>query len=154
MSSYEAIEILLVEDNPDDVEITQRALGKIRLANRLHVVRDGEEALKFLRHQGEFEDHAESPRPDLILLDLNLPKVNGKEVLAAIRHDENLATIPVIMLTASSRDEDVVESYRLGTNTFIQKPVEFDKFLHALDVIGEYWMVIAKLPPNADRRAA
>lgn len=154
MSSYEAIEILLVEDNPDDVEITQRALSKIRLANRLHVVRDGEEALKFLRHQGEFEDHAGAPRPDLILLDLNLPKVNGKEVLTAIRHDEALATIPVIMLTASSRDEDIIESYRLGTNTFIQKPVEFDKFLHALDVIGEYWMLIAKLPPNADRRAA
>ena len=154
MDSYEAIRILLVEDNPDDIEITKRALSKIRLANHLDVVRDGEEALKFLRHQGEFTDHANSPRPDLILLDLNLPKVNGKEVLTAIRHDDDLNAIPVIKLTASSRDEDVIDSYKLCANTFIQKPVEFDKFMHALEVIGEYWILIAKLPPNADRKAA
>ena len=154
MNSYEAIDILLVEDNPDDIEITKRALSKISLSSHLHVVRDGEEALNYLRHKGEFADRASSPRPDLILLDLNLPKLNGKEVLIAMRADEDLVTIPVIMLTASGRDEDVIDSYRLGSNTFIQKPVEFDKFLHALDVIGEYWIVIAKLPPNVDRQVA
>jgi CheY-like chemotaxis protein len=145
VDSYKPVKILLVEDNPDDVLITQRALAKSRVANELHVVRDGQEALEFLFGAG---GDAVS-RPDLILLDLNLPRVNGIEVLEQIRQSEDLAVIPVIMLTASDREEDIVRSYRLGSNTYIQKPVEFAKFLHALDVLGQYWIVIAKLPSAA-----
>lgn len=145
MDSYKPVKILLVEDNPDDVLITQRALAKSRVANELHVVRDGQEALEFLFAPGGDA----VTRPDLILLDLNLPRVNGIEVLEQIRQSEDLAVIPVIMLTASDREEDIVRSYRLGSNTYIQKPVEFAKFLHALEVLGQYWIVIAKLPSAA-----
>jgi DNA-binding response OmpR family regulator len=116
------------------------------VANELYVVRDGQEALEYLFHT---PDDPDTPRPDLILLDVNLPRVNGMEVLEQIRHDDDLAVIPVIMLTASDREEDVVKSYRLGSNTYIQKPVEFAKFLQALDVLGQYWIVIAKLPSVA-----
>jgi two-component system response regulator len=146
VQTFKPVQILLVEDNPDDVAITKRALSKSRVANDLHVVRDGQEALDFVLRRGV---SAEAPRPDLILLDVNLPKLNGMEVLEAIRQDERTAVIPVIMLTASGREEDVVRSYKLGSNTYIQKPVEFAKFLAALDVLGQYWIVIAKLPPAA-----
>jgi DNA-binding response OmpR family regulator len=112
----------------------------------LHVVRDGQEALDFLFRRN---NHSQAPRPDLILLDVNLPKATGMEVLEQIRADDDLVVIPVIMLTASDREEDIVRSYRLGSNTYIQKPVEFAKFLQALDVLGQYWIVIAKLPPAA-----
>ena len=144
MQAFKPVQILLVEDNPDDVEITKRALAKSRVANELHVVRDGQDALDFVFHRGEF---GAAQRPDLILLDVNLPRVNGMEVLQSIRTDERTSVIPVIMLTASDREEDVVKSYKLGSNTYIQKPVEFAKFLTALDVLGQYWIVIAKLPP-------
>lgn len=146
MQAFKPVQILLVEDNPDDVEITKRALAKSRVANDLHVVRDGQDALDFVFHRGEF---GAAQRPDLILLDVNLPRVNGMEVLESIRTDERTSVIPVIMLTASDREEDVVKSYKLGSNTYIQKPVEFAKFLTALDVLGQYWIVIAKLPPAA-----
>jgi two-component system response regulator len=145
VDNYKPVKILLVEDNPDDVLITRRALAKSRVANELYVVRDGQEALEYLLSQ----DEGDTPRPDLILLDVNLPRVNGMEVLERIRRDDDLAVIPVIMLTASDREEDVVKSYRLGSNTYIQKPVEFEKFLQALDVLGQYWIVIAKLPSVA-----
>ena len=141
--------ILLVEDNPDDVEITRRALTRSRLANDLHVTRDGQEALDFLFRLGQYGNGADTPRPDLILLDLNLPKVNGIEVLERIRANEHVSIIPVIMLTASEREEDVARSYKLGSNTYISKPVEFEKFLHAIELIGEYWIVVATLPPKA-----
>lgn len=146
METYKPVKILLVEDNPDDVLITRRALARSRVANELYVVRDGREALDFLSARPGDPD---APRPDLILLDVNLPRVNGMEVLEHVRRDDELAVIPVIMLTASDREEDVVRSYRLGSNTYIQKPVEFAKFLQALDVLGEYWIVIAKLPSVA-----
>jgi two-component system response regulator len=145
VDNYKPVKILLVEDNPDDVLITRRALAKSRVANELYVVRDGQEALEYLLSQ----DEGDTPRPDLILLDVNLPRVNGMEVLERIRRDDDLAVIPVIMLTASDREDDVVKSYRLGSNTYIQKPVEFEKFLQALDVLGQYWIVIAKLPSVA-----
>ena len=141
-------EILLVEDNLDDVEITLRAFRKVRLANTVHVVRDGQEALDFLSREGDYSDRADAPQPDVILLDLNLPKVNGLEVLGKIRASDGLSTIPVIVLTVSERQEDVDKSYKLGANTFITKPVDFEKFVHAMEVLGEYWMVIAKLPPK------
>ncbi len=147
MKSFKPVQILLVEDNPDDVLITRRALERSRVANDLHVARDGREALDFIFREGERGQN--TPRPDLILLDVNLPRVNGMEVLSRIRANTDTTFIPVIMLTSSDRDEDVVSSYTLGSNTYIQKPVEFDKFLHALDVLGEYWIVIATLPPAA-----
>ena len=149
MRSFQPVQILLVEDNPDDVEITTRALTKSRIANTLHVVRDGQEALDFLLREGAYARQQDLCHPDLVLLDLNLPRVNGIQVLDRIRADTALARLPVIMLTASSREEDIVRSYESGANTFIQKPVEFDKFVHALEVIGEYWLLIAKLPPKA-----
>ena len=147
MESLKPVQILLVEDNPDDVEITRRALSLGRIANDLHVTRDGQEALDFLFRQGQYG--ADTPRPDLILLDLNLPKVNGIEVLERIKTKDGLCSIPVIMLTVSNRDEDVAKSYKLGSNTYIQKPVEFDKFFHAIEALGEYWIIIATLPPKA-----
>jgi CheY-like chemotaxis protein len=140
--TFKPVHILLVEDNPDDILITQRALKTSRVANELHIARDGQEAIDQLFGEPRL-------RPDLILLDVNLPRANGMEVLAKIRSDADLAVIPVIMLTASDREEDIVNSYELGSNTYIQKPVEFEKFLHALAVLGEYWIVIAKLPSSA-----
>ncbi len=149
MQSFQSVQILLVEDNADDVEITTRALAKSRISNRLNVVRDGQEALDYLRREGDYSGNPDLPRPDLILLDINLPRVNGLEVLQRIRCDKTIGRLPVIMLTASSQEEDIVRSYDAGANSFIQKPVEFEKFVHALEVIGEYWLVIAKLPPKA-----
>src|SRR5712692_6801192 len=119
MHDFKPIQILLVEDNPGDVELTRRALSKSRVVNDLHVVRDGQEALEYLL--GDGRRPAATPRPDLILLDLNLPRVNGIEVLQKIRTDEVLSLIPVIMLTSSDREDDVVRSYKCGCNTYIQK---------------------------------
>lgn len=133
------IKILLAEDNPDDIRITQRALSAAKLINQLWIARDGEEALDFLKCQGQYQDISSAPRPGLVLLDINLPKVNGIEVLKEIKHDTELQNIPVVMLTASKRDEDIVRSYNFGCNSFIQKPVEFEKFVEAVKLIGLYW---------------
>ncbi len=133
------VKILLVEDNLDDVMITKRALKEAKVINELHVVRDGQEALDFLQHAGAHADAAKSPRPGLVLLDVNLPKLNGIDVLARIKQTPDLRRIPVIMLTVSRRDEDVVKSYDSGCNSFIQKPVEFDRFVALVQEIGLYW---------------
>lgn len=150
MTRYPArpAEILLVEDGLDDIEIARRALSRTRVAHRLHVVRDGQEALDFLLRRGPHKA-ARAPRPDLILLDLNLPRLNGIETLGRIRAHAALSVIPVVMLTASGRDEDVLRSYRGGSNTYIQKPLAFADFVRALEVVLEYWTVVAKLPPRA-----
>ena len=137
-----------MEDNLDDVEIILRAYSKEHLANTVHVERDGQEALDFLFREGDYSDGADAPQPDVILLDLNLPKVNGLEVLEKIKGNDDLSSIPVIVLTASECQEDVRKSYALGANTFVTKPVDFEKFVRAVGVLGEYWMVIAKLPPK------
>jgi CheY-like chemotaxis protein len=141
--SLSPVNILLVEDNPNDVEITVRALKKGQVRNELIVARDGQEALDILfgRRNGQ------ARKPGLILLDLNLPKVNGHEVLEKIKADPELRRIPVIVLTASTREEDIVRSYDLGVNTFISKPVEFKDFIRMVTTIKEYWIVIATLPP-------
>jgi CheY-like chemotaxis protein len=141
-----AVDILLVEDNQDDVEITRRALRKGRVANDLHVVRDGQEALDFLLRQGDYG--GDTPRPDLILLDLNLPNMSGLEVLEKTRADDGLSAIPVIVLTASEREEDVLRSYQLGSNTYITKPADFWSLVRAVGILGEYWTAIARLPPK------
>ena len=145
MNKYD-IPILLVEDDDDDIRLTQRAFTKGRITNKMYVVRDGEEAMDFLEHKGKYSDPSEAPRPGIILLDLNMPKMGGREVLERIKTSEQLRTIPVIILTTSESDKDVLESYRNGANTFITKPVEFGKFVDAVVTLGKYWLSIAELP--------
>ena len=142
------VTILLVEDNLDDITITKKALKQANLINTLHVVRDGQEALDFLQHRGAYQDPATSPRPGLILLDINLPKLNGMDVLKQIKGDPALRRIPVVMLTVSKRDEDVVRSYDNGCNSFTQKPVEFERFVELVKQIGLYWGLLNVDPPN------
>jgi CheY-like chemotaxis protein len=144
MRGLEAIKLLLAEDNPDDVEIAIRALRKSRQINDIRVVRDGEEALHLLFPDGGQD--CDPFRPDMILLDLNLPKVSGFDVLERIKTSDELSATPVIVLTISERDEDIARAYKLGANTYITKSVDFEKFMHAIDTLWEYWMVIAKLP--------
>jgi two-component system, response regulator len=141
-----AVEILLVEDNPNDVELTLRALKKNNLANRVFVVKDGAEALDFIFATGEFSDRDIQNIPKVVFLDLKLPKVDGLEVLRRMKADERTAKIPVVVLTSSQEDRDVVESYKLGVNSYVTKPVDFDQFLVAVQEIGLYWLVINKPP--------
>jgi CheY-like chemotaxis protein len=147
ISDVRPVTILLVEDNLQDIEITKRAFAKGRVHNDLIVVRDGEEALDYLYRRGKYQDPASSPRPGMILLDLNLPKVGGLEVLQRVKRDESLKSIPVIVLTVSQREQDIVRSYDLGVNTYIQKPVEFENFMRVVNTVHEYWVLIATLPP-------
>jgi two-component system, chemotaxis family, response regulator Rcp1 len=136
------IEILLVEDNPGDVRLTKEALKDAKVRNNLRVAMDGAEALAFLRKQGK---HAAAPRPDLILLDLNLPKKNGREVLEEIKQDVALQHIPVVILTTSQAEQDVLESYRLRANAYVTKPVDLEQFLRVVGSIEEFWLEIVKL---------
>ena len=137
------VEILLVEDNPGDVRLTQEALKDNKVRNHLHMVKDGVEALAFLRKEGQY---AGSPRPDLILLDLNLPRKDGREVLAEIKADQNLRRIPVVILTTSKAEEDILRAYDLNANCYITKPVDFDQFIHVVKSIEEFWLAMVKLP--------
>lgn len=142
------IKILLVEDNPDDIQITQRALKEAKIINKLWILRDGQEALDFLQHKGQYEDPMAAPRPGLILLDINLPKVSGVEVLKSIKEDSDFKRIPTVMLTVSRRDEDIIRSYNYGCNSFIQKPVEFEKFVEAVKQISLYWGLLNVASPD------
>lgn len=139
------IEILLVEDNPDDVALTTRSFKKARMQNRVSVAGDGVEALEFLHREGKFAD---APRPDIILLDLNLPRMNGHELLEKIKGDQELKDIPVIILTTSKSEEDIVGTYKLHSNCFITKPVLMDDFERVIKTIQDFWFVIVKLPPK------
>ncbi len=139
------VEILLVEDSPGDIRLTQEAFKEGKLLNSLHVVNDGVEALAFLRRQGKY---AQAPRPELILLDLNLPKKDGREVLAEMKADEDLRRIPVVVLTISEAEEDILKSYNLYANCFITKPVEFMKFMDVVRAIEDFWFSIVRLPPT------
>ncbi|MCF7793971.1 MAG: response regulator [Candidatus Cloacimonetes bacterium] len=144
-----SVEILLVEDNIHDERLTIKALQKNNLTNKLHVVRDGEEALEFLFHTGRYkkdETSQEIDPPRLILLDLKLPKIDGLELLNIIKKDERTKTIPVVILTSSTQESDMLQSYRLGVNSYIVKPVEFDKFISAVSDLGLYWMILNELP--------
>jgi chemotaxis family two-component system response regulator Rcp1 len=141
----QAIQILLVEDNPGDVRLTQEALKTIDLAHELHVVRDGVEAIDYLRGSGRF---AGATRPHLILLDLNLPRKNGREVLKEIKRDAALRRIPVVVLTTSTAEEDITRSYDLHANSYIAKPVNLDHFHHIVQTIGRYWFSIVSLAPE------
>lgn len=146
---FRSIDILLVEDSPADVRLTREALKDAKVLNELHVVQDGIGALAFLRKEGDF---AGSPRPDLILLDLNLPRKDGREVLAEIKDDETLRSIPVVVLTTSRAEEDVVRSYNLHANAYVTKPVELKQFLEVIRTIEEFWLDVVRLPPNDKRR--
>ena len=145
MTSRE-VEILLVEDNPSDVEVTLRVFRKHNLSNRIQVARDGEEALDFLLCRGEFEHRDRHDTPKVILLDLKLPKVDGLEVLAAIRADEVLRTVPVVVLTSSREERDIVASYEVGATSFIVKPVDFQQFSDVVQHIGYYWLLLNEPP--------
>jgi CheY-like chemotaxis protein len=141
--SWQSIQILLVEDNPGDVDLTREALEGAKVRNRLHVVDDGAKAIDFLNRKGGYAD---SPRPDLILLDLNLPKKDGRQVLTEIKADPELADIPIVVLTTSAADEDILRAYRLHANCYITKPVDFKQFLRVIEAIEEFWLTVVKLP--------
>jgi two-component system, chemotaxis family, response regulator Rcp1 len=141
----EPIQVLLVEDNPADVRLTQEAFRDAKVHLQMHVAGDGVEAMEFLRREGP---HRHSPRPDLILLDLNLPRKDGREVLAEIKAHPSLRTIPVVILTTSSSDVDIESSYLLHANCYISKPVEFEGFLSVVHSIDNFWLSVVKLPPN------
>ncbi|MFZ2098029.1 MAG: response regulator [Anaerolineales bacterium] len=140
------IEILLVEDDPNDVELTLRAFKKNKLTNRIHVVRDGAEALEFLFGSGNSAERNLNNPPKVILLDLKLPKVDGMEVLRRIKSDERTRSIPVVVLTSSGEQRDIVESYRLGVNSYITKPVDFKKFTETVRQLGLYWLLLNQPP--------
>ena len=143
--NVQVIDVLLVEDDPGDVVLIQEAFADNKVRNRLHVVADGVEAIDFLRQQG---DHAGARRPDLILLDLNLPRKDGREVLAEIKADDDLRRIPVVVLTTSKAEEDVLRSYKLHANAYVTKPVDFDRFIEVVRQIDDFFVTVVKLPPR------
>ena len=140
------ITILMAEDDPDDRMLTREALLESRLANELRFVEDGEELMEYLRHTGRYADPVGAPRPGIILLDLNMPRKDGREALAEIKADLDLRRIPVIVLTTSKLDEDILRSYDLGANSYITKPVTFDSLVSVVRTLGQYWFEIVELP--------
>jgi CheY-like chemotaxis protein len=150
-SNPEQIVILLADDDPDDREMTRKALARNRLANRFYAVADGEELMDFLRHQGRFAPAELSPTPGLILLDLNMPKKDGREALAEIKADPLLRRIPVVVVTTSKAEEDVFRTYELGSSSFISKPITLPGLVETMQVLGQYWFQIVTLPEPAGR---
>lgn len=145
MNDSEEAEILLVEDNPGDVKLTQKAFENAQLTNNLHHVGDGEKAMQFLNQEGEYTD---VPRPDIVLLDLNLPKLNGDEVLRRIKDDEVFRRIPVVMLTSSEAEEDIMSTYNLHANAYLTKPVEFQGFIDVVKKVEGFWFSVVRYPPE------
>ena len=145
LGTYKPVEILLVEDSPGDVRLTKEALKDSKVANTLTVAEDGVEAMALLRRKGKY---SEAVRPDLILLDLNLPRKDGRQVLAELKADEDMRSIPVIVLTTSLAEEDIIRTYNLHANCYITKPVDLDKFLNVVRTIEDFWLSIVKLPPQ------
>ena len=141
--SLEPINILLVEDDPGDVLMTQEAFEHHKIRNSLHIVKDGVEALEFLRREGQYEN---APRPGLILLDLNLPRKDGREVLSEVKNDAELRSIPVVVLTTSEAEEDILRSYSLYANAYVTKPVDFDRFIEVVRQIDDFFVTVVKLP--------
>jgi CheY-like chemotaxis protein len=148
MIDNRTVDVLLVDDSPSDVELTIHVLRHNKLANSIHVAEDGKEALDFLFCRGEHQGRSITDRPKVILLDLKLPKVNGLEVLKAIRTNENTKAIPVVILTSSREQKDLVEGYKIGASAFIQKPVDFGQFQSAIKEIGLFWLVVNEPPPG------
>lgn len=147
MNLGKAIDILLVEDNPGDADLTREAFEDAKIANNLFVIEDGEDALAFLKKEGR---HKTAPMPDVILLDLNLPKISGHEVLDFIKGDKELRRIPVIILTSSEADADILKSYNLHANSFVTKPVDLEKFLDVVKTVEDFWLRVVKLPRPAN----
>lgn len=148
MLEHRPITILMADDDEDDRDLAREALAESRVLNDLHAVNDGAELLEFVRHEGRYTTE-NAPRPDLILLDLNMPKVDGREALEALKSDPKLRSIPVVILTTSRAEEDVVRSYDLGANSFISKPVTFAGLVEVMRELGRYWVVIVELPEQA-----
>jgi chemotaxis family two-component system response regulator Rcp1 len=144
-SQPEAVEILLAEDNPGDVKLTEKAFERGHVYNNLHVVGDGVEAMEYLRQEGEYAD---APRPDLILLDLNMPRMNGEDVLEELNEDPDLGRIPVVVLTSSEAEEDIIRSYDLNANAYMTKPVDFSGFIDVVERLEEFWLSVVKIPPE------
>lgn len=147
--NFKAIDILLVEDNPGDADLAREALEKNKMCNELYVVGDGVEAMAFLRREGKYAD---VPRPDLILLDLNLPKKDGREVLSEIKTDEHLKRIPVVILTTSQNEEDILKTYDLHANCYITKPIDLAQFFKVVQSIQDFWLGIVMLPPREAKK--
>jgi CheY-like chemotaxis protein len=148
MPEHRPITILMADDDVDDRDLAREALAESRVLNDLHAVNDGAELLEYVRHEGRYTAE-NAPRPDIILLDLNMPKVDGREALAALKKDPKLRSIPVVILTTSRAEEDVVRSYDLGANSFISKPVTFAGLVEVMRELGQYWVVIVELPEQA-----
>ncbi|MEU8361916.1 response regulator [Nonomuraea sp. NPDC048882] len=144
MKGWRPIEVLLVEDDQGDILLTREAFDLNKVHNRLNVVNDGEQAMAYLRREGEFAD---APRPDLVLLDLNLPRMSGMEVLEEVKADAELRTIPVVILTTSEAEEDILRSYRLHANAYVAKPVDFEQFIRVVRQIDNFFVTVVKLPP-------
>lgn len=147
MTNDSIVEILLVEDNPNDVELALYAFEKHKLSNRVHVARDGEEALAYIFCTGEYAGRSIENGPRVVLLDLKLPKVDGLEVLRQLKADPRTAKIPVVVLTSSRQERDMLESYNLGVNSYIAKPVDFEQFTEVVEHLGYYWLLLNQLPP-------
>lgn len=145
MNKFKAVEILLIEDNPGDVRLTIEALKESKIINNLQVVEDGIEALSYLKKEGIYKD---KPRPDLIILDLNLPKKDGREVLAEIKSNDIFKQIPIVILTTSEAEEDIIKSYELHANCYITKPVNMEQFIKVVKSVSNFWFSMVKLPPN------
>jgi chemotaxis family two-component system response regulator Rcp1 len=140
---FNSIEILLVEDSPSDANLTIRSFNQAKIANNLHWITDGETAMDYLRQRGEYED---AVRPDLILLDLNLPGMDGREILAEVKSDQDLKCIPVVILTTSADEEDVLRSYNLNANCYVTKPFDVRQFMQVVQLIGDFWLAAVRLP--------
>ena len=145
-----SITILMADDDPDDRLLTKRALEQNNIVNDFRYVEDGEQLLDYLYHRGKYSDHNDSPRPGLILLDLNMPRKDGREALSEIKKDDSLRRIPIVILTTSKEEEDILRSYDLGVNSYITKPVTFQGLVDAMRTIGRYWLDIVKLPFDED----
>ncbi len=141
----ESIDILLVEDNEGDAHLTREALKRAKVRNRVHTTTDGVEAMQFLMREGSYAD---APRPDLVILDLNLPNMDGREVLEAIKANPELRSIPVVVVTSSAAETDIVRTYDLNANAYVTKPVDLHQFLHVIGSVGDFWLDIVKLPPK------
>lgn len=147
LSDFKRVEILLVEDNEPDIDLTKEALKEFKVANNLHVTRDGVEAMEFLNKEGKYKN---IPTPDLILLDLNMPRKNGIEVLQEIKEDPKLRRIPVVILTTSEAEEDIVKSYELHANCYITKPIDLNQFFKVVKKFGDFWFTIVKFPKKEE----
>jgi len=148
MTDQHEVTILVAEDDPDDRLLIDDALSESRLCNKIRFAHDGEELMQYLRNEGKFADEIENPRPGLILLDLNMPKMDGREALSEIKKDADLRRIPVVILTTSKAEEDVLKTYDLGVSSFITKPVSFEDFVDVMQTIGKYWFKIVHLPAD------